>query len=147
MKMNFKMSYIGLIALIGAVLAIASVFLSWVSIEVINWEISGWGLFDETKGFDQYLYPIIVLVLGIVAAVLAMLEFAGKGCTITRIIMLVVGVLIAVFGFLTYDAFTEGFPDFIADTTHMGYGLYFEFAAAVALIIGPILCFMGVLEE
>ena len=143
--MNFKMSYVGLIALIGAVLAIASVFLNWAT--GINEGLSGWEMFDDLEGFDQYLYPIIVLALGIVAAVLAMLEFMDKGCQITRIIMLVVGILVAVFSFLTYNAFTDAFPKAIADTIDMGYGLYFEFAAAVALIIGPILCFMGVLEE
>jgi hypothetical protein len=141
--MGFKMSYIGIIALIGAVLAIASVFLNWIVIDGTSGGITGWEIFDDIGDFnDMYFLPVIVLVLAVVAALLAVLEFVGKGSMITRIIMLILGILIIVLSYLTYS-------DVVGDSPilEMGYGLYFEFAAAVALIIAPVLCFAGVLDE
>jgi len=146
--MNFKMSYIGLIALIGAVLAIASVFLNWIVVDagfLGNGSATGWDITDWNN-FDQSLYPMIVLILGIVAIVLAMLEFLGTGSQITRIIMLLLGVLVIVLGFLTYNGCVDYFGLF-GEILDMGYGLYFEFAAGVALIIAPILGLAGVLDE
>jgi len=147
--MNFKMSHIGIIALIGAVLAIAAVFLNWVVIDagpLGSGSATGWEIFDQGDKFDQFLYPLIVLILGIVAAVLAMLEFLGMGCPITRAVMIVLGILIIVFGFLTYSGYEDQLGPF-GELLDMGYGMYFEFAAGIALIIAPVLCFAGVLEE
>jgi len=141
--MGFKMSYIGIIALIGAVLAIASVFLNWIVIDGISGGITGWEIFDDIGDLnDMYFLPVIVLVLAVVAALLAVLEFMGKGSMMTRIVILIIGLLVIVLSYLTYN-------DVVGDSPilEMGYGLYFEFAAAVALIIAPILCFAGVLDE
>jgi len=149
--MNFKMSYVGILVLVGALIAMASVFMDWAVMEYLgNKEgIKGWDFYDEVGDiFDQHLYPMIVLILGIVAILMGVLEFTGMGNTVTRVITLILGVLVIVFSYLTYSGYIDlatsfGMEDFVS----MGYGMYLEFVAGILLIVAPILGLAGVLDE
>ena len=142
--MEFKMSYIGIIALIGAVLAIASVFLGWFVLDLGIFgksDISGWEIFDDSGSYDLSYIPLVILIIGIVAALLAVLEFAGMGSMITRIVLLVLGVLVIALAYYLYSDINE------SGIFDMGVGMYLEFAAGIALIIGPLLGIVGVIDE
>jgi hypothetical protein len=149
-KMDFKMSYIGIIVLIGALIAMASVFMDWAVAEFMgNKEgITGWDFYDEGKdAFDQYLYPMIILILGVVAIIMGILEFTGMGNTVTRVITLILGVLVIVFSYLTYSGYLDLFPAAMEEFIDMGYGIYLEFLAGIMLIVAPVLGLTGFLDE
>ena len=147
--MGFKMSYIGIIVLVGALIAMASVFMDWVVIDFLGKEgVTGWDFYDEAgDAFDQYLYPLIVLILGVVAIIMGILEFTGMGNTATRVITLILGVLVIVFSYLTYSGYMDMFPSGMEEFIDMGYGMYLEFVAGIMLIVAPILGIAGVLDE
>jgi len=134
--MKKKVSYIGIIALIGAMLSVMAVFLNWITAEVVDIGMSGWELYMGIEEFSQYFFPLIVLVSGVIAVVLAALEILDMGNEITRIAMLITGVLIIAFSFYTYYAFTDDVGE-LAVAFDMGIGVFLEIIAGVILMITP----------
>jgi len=140
--MGFKMSYVGIIVLLGALLALVGVFLDWYFVDITNMRVSGWDIFDLGDIYDLYYLPLIVLILAALALILGLLEFAGKSSPITRILLIVFGLLIAVLSFVVYN-------DIVGDSNlaEMGIGLYMEIIAGIMLILAPVLAMAGVLKE
>ncbi|NLL95477.1 MAG: hypothetical protein GX224_06995 [Thermoplasmatales archaeon] len=77
-------NYGPVIGLLGGMLAIFGLFLAWISIETTflffttTFEATGWEIFqDYNDGFDYYYIPLIVMVLGIVACLVAIVSVSG----------------------------------------------------------------------
>lgn len=149
MEMKFKLSYVGLIGVIFAVIALAAIFFDWVAADVGNISWTGWELFsDADDSYDGYMryYPVLTLVAAVVALLVYALEFVGLGSNITRIVGIVFGVLVIVFAFLAYNEFTDLLGP-ASDMVSMGAGLYLTFVGGIGVAVAGILGFLGILPE
>jgi len=138
--MEFKMSILGIIVLVGAILAIVALALTWMSGGGIS--ATGFDFIDlimkySISEFEIYV-PLICLILAIVALVMALLEFLGMGnMMITRIPVMVIGLLIVVLCiFMARD-------DFAVVTI----GFYLEVIAGIVIFIAPLLSILKILPE
>jgi len=136
-KMEIKINYIGIIALIGAMLAVLAMFLNWITSDFLDMGLTGWELYKGDE-FGQYLSSIFVLAFGVVAVVLAALEFLSLGNRIIRITIFFLGVLILMFSFSTYGIFIEDMGLF-RKLFSMGYGILLEFVAGVTLMAASVI--------
>ena len=134
--MKKKVSYIGIIALIASMIAVLAVFTEWIVTDIEDIGMSGWELYMGVEDLFQYFFPLIVLVSGVIAVVLAALEILDMGNEITRIAMLITGVLIIAFSFYTYYALCLEVGE-LAVGFNMWIGVFLEIIAGVILIITP----------
>jgi len=138
--MEFKMSLLGIIVLVGAILAIVAMALAWSS--GAGWSISGFDAIEfamKTSGvpWDAYI-PLICLILAIVALVMALLEFLGMGnMMFTRIPVMVIGILIVVL--CIYSARD--------DFSYAGIGFYLVVISGIVLLVAPLLSILKILPE
>ena len=157
-----KISIVGILVLIGAVMALAAVFLDWVTITFNILDLSesgtGWDIFRE-NGTDgapsrfMFNMPVVVLALAAIAIILALLDFLGKGNSITNIVILIIGALIIALSFLTYNEFSAFFNELDPSGAwkafidiKMAIGLFIEFAAGAILILASVLKLAKVAE-
>jgi hypothetical protein len=93
----------GVVALIGAVVAMIGVFLTWLGDGIVS--ITGWDIFTNWDGiFDLYFAPLAVLGLGVLALVAAGWGITGKGGAGSRILLAIAGLgMIALPALLLYD--------------------------------------------
>ena len=138
--MEFKMSLLGIIVLVGVILAIVALALTWVS--GLGMSFSGFDYIEaamKTSGAPIDLYiPLICLILAIVALVMALLEFLGMGnMMFTRIPVMVIGLLIVML--CVYMA-RDGL-----DGAKIGF--YLEIVAGIVLLIAPLLSILKILPE
>ena len=139
--MEFKMSLLGIIVLVGAVLTIIGLALAWFSFG--GFEISGFKwiselLSDSTGATWEAWVPLICLILAIVAIVLALLEFLGMGnMMMTRIPVMVLGLLIVV---LSVVSARDGFDA-------AGIGFYLVVISGIVLLVAPLLSILKILPE
>jgi hypothetical protein len=138
--MEFKMNILGLIFLVGGLLALISIFLNWWSVSFLGVTLAsftGLDFITDGGGAEQF-YMIMVLVLAIAAIVLALLEFMGMGNMImTRIPVIVAGALIVVFSILTMKD----------DFGNASIGFYLAVIAGIVLLIAPLLNILKILPE
>ena len=124
----------GIISLIGGVLAVIGVFMEWVD----GLGFTGWDYFDILSKFDgaptSVYVPLFIVILGAIAAIIALLDIAGAGGG--RLLPFIIGILVIV---LPFWMFMDIYPSMtIADIldTLNGIGFYLLLAGGVIMIIG-----------
>lgn len=153
--MEFKMSYVGIIGVIFGIIALVSVFLGWLTVDIFGETdtASGWELFSDVDGApDSYFrwFPLLALIMGVIALIVYALEFVGMGNNITRIVGIVLGVLVIVFAYMGYSEMVSTMNDLmpgIDEFIKMAYGLYVAIIAGIGLAIAGVLGFLKVLPE
>ena len=125
----------GIISLIGGVLAVVAVFMEWVD----GLGYNGWDYFDILSKIDgapvSTYVPLIIVILGAIAAIIALLDIVGAGGG-ARLLPLIIGILVIV---LPFWMFIDIYPSLsIADVLDIfdGIGFYLLLAAGVIMIIG-----------
>lgn len=162
-----KLNPLGIIGIIGALLMIIGVFLSWIDFSVSSsilgssetYSASGLDIFgDSTEisgigqiGYDTitaYTYaPIVSLVCGIIALIATIIPTVynkgkiGKGLGALALILAIVSVVIS---FLFYSdvgayEFTGGLGSILSMSLSVGAGLWVCIAGAIITIIGGII--------
>jgi hypothetical protein len=154
--MEQKINIFGLLVLIGAILALISVFLNWADISIplasYSDSASGFDIVREENGTSLMMMPLVVILMAIIAIILGIMELQGKGLPISKIAMLVIGILVIVLSYLAYNAFLDlGKETLGADwayvTAKMGFGIFMTFASGIILMLASILGLAKVLPE
>ncbi|MCL2143165.1 MAG: hypothetical protein FWH44_02780 [Methanomassiliicoccaceae archaeon] len=139
--MEFKMNLFWLLMLVAGILAIAGVFLDWLSL----WGngVTGWDFFSDGTEYDggfRYYMPVVSLVLGVLVLILALLELMDISVPISKIIVIVLGILVIIMPFITMSEF-DGFMDYL------GTGFWVEVVAGALMVVLPILSIMEILPD
>ena len=161
------MKFLGIIAIIGAILMIVGVFLAWGTYDNLLGEtvkVSGMDFFND-KGMEGTKYtwvPLVALICGIISLLLMILptfvnvEKFQQINNILGIVALVAALVVIIFGILfitqefTYDwgvlgKVTKKFGDFYK----IGIGFWFTLIGAIITFIGgimPILKNKGIIK-
>ncbi|MBQ8179723.1 MAG: hypothetical protein IJ026_04690 [Candidatus Methanomethylophilaceae archaeon] len=142
----------GIVGIIGAILMIVGVFLSWIDIETVilgnssvdsysGWAISDWEYADEL----EYSYaPILALACGVIALITTVLpmfvkdEKIGMILGIVSLLLAIVAVVIMFLfkGDMT-DAVDAGFLGSV--TVSVGIGFWLAMVGAIITALGGIL--------
>ncbi len=133
---NFNI--LGIIGIIGALLMIIGVFLSWVDFDlyIVSESASGWELFtDDDFDFVDYSYaPLVALVCGILSLVVTLvptiLGNLGRILGLVAFILAIVSVAVSLLFYTDFDA-VLGFS--------VGIGMWVCIAGGIITIIGGIL--------
>lgn len=156
-----KFNVLGIIGIIGAILMIAGVFVSWLDISITGFgqafsesytgmDIYSGDIISELDiGFSDitsyYYAPVVALACGIIsiiATIVSTVYCKGKVGKIMGAIALILAIVALVLGFLYYGdvgdyQFTESILGITASLT-IGSGLWIVIAGAVITIIGGI---------
>ena len=161
------MNFLGIIAIIGAILMIVGVFLAWGTYDNLLGEtvkVSGMDFFND-KGMEGTKYtwvPLVALICGIISLLLMILptfmnvEKFQQINNILGIVALVASLVVIIFGILfinqefTYSSIfglkvTAKFSDFY----NTGIGFWFTLIGAIITFIGgimPILKNKGIIK-
>ena len=147
-----KGNILGILALIGAILMIVGVFISWVSLDIIilgSEDYSGWQVYsDEMFSDAEYNYaPLITLVAGIVAFFTAVLPIVLKKPAVNRalgVVSLILGIVALVLMVLFYgqmDSIEIG--GYTLASASAGTGLWISLVGAILLVLGAIVDIAG----
>lgn len=147
-----KGNILGILALIGAILMIVGVFVTWVSFEASAIGLSkvvdytGWDIYSDSDA--EYFYaPLVTLIAGIVAFFTAILPIILKNPTVNRmfgVISLILGIVTLVLTILFYgemDSINIG--ELASFSTNAGMGLWISLVGAVLLVLGAIVDIAG----
>lgn len=147
-----KGNALGIVALIGAILMIVGVFITWVDVEVVilgNGSYTGWQVYtdDTFADADYYYAPLVALIAGIVAFFTAVLPIVLKNATANRIlgiVSLILGIVALILMVLFYGTLNDlvifGYK---VGSVSAGTGLWMSLAGSVLLILGAILDIAG----
>lgn len=122
------------LAILGGALAIIGVFLAWFNYEIVlPWigpislgEQTGWEIFNEqSKNMDYYYFPLIILILGIVACLISVVSFSNGGSGVLNILIgIVLLVLPMLFYYLTFvDGSGKSFGE-VMENVKIGAGIW-----------------------
>ena len=161
------MNFLGIIAIIGAILMIIGVFLTWGTLDLIGGSIklSGMDFFNDANGVHdgtKYTWvPLVALICGIISLLLMILptfvnvEKFQKINNILGIVALVAALLVIIFGILFYTqeltwkvgalSYTEKFTE----VYKVGIGFWLTLIGAIITFIGgimPILKNKGIIK-
>ena len=147
-----KGNILGILALIGAILMIVGVFISWVSLDIIilgSEDYSGWQVYsDEMFSDAEYNYaPLVTLVAGIVAFFTAVLPIVLKKPAVNRalgVVSLILGIVALVLMVLFYgqmDSIEIG--GYTLASASAGTGLWISLVGAILLVLGAIVDIAG----
>jgi len=147
-----KGNILGILALIGAILMIVGVFISWVSLDIIilgSEDYSGWQVYsDEMFSDAEYNYaPLVTLVAGIVAFFTAVLPIVLKKPAVNRalgVVSLILGIVALVLMVLFYGQMDSiSFGSLASLSANAGMGLWISLVGAVLLVLGAIVDIAG----
>lgn len=147
-----KKNLVGLLALLGAILLIVGVFLTWVDVSVSSLlggaseSYSGWDVYKNDDGlFDNISYgyaPLVALVTGILALITTIVPMFYKNDKVWKIlgiITLILGIIAVVLGFLFEGDVSDGFDyGVVKASVDVGAGLWLSVAGAILLVLGGI---------
>ena len=160
------MNFLGIIAIIGAILMIVGVFLTWGSYELLGTHnLTGMDFFNKASGVidgTKYTWvPLVSLICGIISLLLMILptfmnvDKFQQINNILGIVALVMALLVIIFGilFITQEftssgligTYTKKFTDFY----NVGIGYWLVIIGAVITFIGgimPILKNKGIIK-
>lgn len=151
--MNFdKSNIVGIVGLIGAILLIIGVFLTWVDVSVsslfggVSESYSGWDVYKNDDGlFDDISYgyaPLVALITGILALITTIVPMFYKNDKIWKVlgaITLILGIVAVILGFLFNGDVSDGFDyGVVKASVDVGAGLWLSIAGAILLILGAI---------
>ena len=132
----------GIVALIGAIVAIVGVFSGWVTLDPgSNSEtVTGWSL-TVGEGLLKSSDPYLIVGLAAVAVVLAILLFAGVARVAVRIVTILVGlgiVGVAIANWMSIASFvTDNLPESFEATGAIGF--YLAIAGGVLVAIAGLM--------
>ena len=141
--MNFKVTAYGALLLVGALVALISIFLNWIDIGTEAW--TGWEIFSD-RFENYYVVPIVLFVLAMMVIGAAIDEFIGRFDsirTVLRAIVLIIGVVIIL---LSLILASNGFsvPGWMGD---VAIGFYMAVAAGALITVSAILSLPKVLQS
>ncbi|MCL2143179.1 MAG: hypothetical protein FWH44_02850 [Methanomassiliicoccaceae archaeon] len=153
--MEQKISIFGILVIVGAVLALISVFLNWMDLSVpgvYSDSATGWDIFIEENGTFFMKMPLVIIVMAVSVILLGILDLMGKGQQVSNIAILIIGVLVIALSYLAYNAFEDLGKETLGVwwslvKVKMGYGIFLAFASGIIMIIAPILKMAKVLPE
>lgn len=150
---EMKRSYlIGIVGIVGALLMIIGVFLSWIDVSVTlpilgseTSSASGWDIFSDGDYADiAYNYaPVVALVCGILSLIATAVPTVAHGryAKVLGIVVLILAVVSVILSFLYYSnlgEFDESIFGFGASLS-AGAGVWVCVAGSIIAIIGGIL--------
>ena len=150
-----KGNILGILALIGAILMIVGVFVSWVSFEASTllgstaYDYTGWQVYSDDMFSDaEYNYaPLVTLVAGIVAFFTAVLPIVLKKPAVNRmlgVVSLILGIVALVLMVLFYGQMDSiSFGSLASLSANAGMGLWISLVGAVLLVLGAIVDIAG----
>lgn len=134
---------LGIIAIVGALLMIIGVFLSWIDISILgNVEgSSGWEIATDSDGEIEYYYaPIVALVCGVISLIAMIFPMVmpakniGKALGALGLILAIVTIIVTILFYNDLDTGT-----IFGISISIGAGVWVVIAGAVITIIGGIL--------
>jgi amino acid transporter len=148
MAMDMKnMNLLGIIAIIGAVILIVGVFLTWLSIGDAT--ASGWKVYtDGSNGDLKYTYvPLLALICGIISLVLMIVptfmnvEKFKQINMILGIIALILAIVVVICGILFYtQSWTAlGVTIKLTDIYKIGIGFWLVLIGGIITMVGGLM--------
>ncbi|MDO5861508.1 MAG: hypothetical protein Q4Q58_01725 [Thermoplasmata archaeon] len=143
-----KANVLGIIGLIGAILLIVGVFLTWAeaSFDIVIYSASesytGWDIYSEGMDAEYNYAPLVALIAGVVAIITTIIPIVLKNATANRllgVITLILAVVAIVLMVLFYGQMeTLEISGYTVASVTAGYGLWVSIAGAVILALGGI---------
>lgn len=143
--MASNINILGIIGIVGAILMIVSVFLTWAEINLILFKgtATGWEIFTDSNlsKLDYSFTPLVALISGIVSLVAMILPtFANsdslkKTNNILGIVSLIIAIVVIVLGILFMTQSWEG----ISMMDYIQYGFWLTLIGAIIVVIGGIM--------
>ena len=140
-----NINILGIIGIVGAILMIVSVFLTWVEVNFIIFKgtASGWEIFTNStlSKLDYSFTPLVALISGIVSLVAMILPtFANsdnlkKTNNILGIVSLIIAIVVIVLGILFMTQSWEG----ISMMDYIQFGFWLTLIGAIIVVIGGIM--------
>lgn len=145
---------VGIVGLLGAVLLIVGVFLTWIDLDFSSLlgsaseSYSGMDVYSNDDGyFDDITYgyaPLVALIAGIVALIttIAPMFYHNDGVwKALGVVTLILGIVTVILGFLFRGDVTDGFEigGLMKASVSVGAGLWVCIAGGILLIIGAII--------
>ena len=131
----------GVLALIGGALAAVGVFLAWIDIGGLL-VITGWEYFDYGGSFEElnfYMVPLIVLVLGVIAILLAGISLGGKTGGGSRLFFVIIGLALIVLPILFILDMNSGFFTTEQLMEILGIGFYMSLAGGLLVLVAAVI--------
>ena len=148
MAMDMKnMNLLGIIAIIGAVILIVGVFLTWLSIGDAT--ASGWKVYTDAKDSDmKYTFvPLVALICGIISLVLMIVptfmnvDKFKQINVILGLIALILAIVVVICGILFYTQSWTAFGVTIklADIYKIGIGFWLVLIGGIITMVGGLM--------
>jgi hypothetical protein len=148
--MASNVNILGIIGIIGAILMIVSVFLTWAELDLVFFKGSatGWDIFSDSNLSDMINYsftPLVALISGIVALVAMILPtFANsdnlkKTNNILGIISLLIAIVVIVLGILFMTQSWDLGVGTVSMMSHIAFGFWLTLIGAIIVVIGGIM--------
>lgn len=148
MAMDMKnMNLLGIIAIIGAVILIVGVFLTWLSIGDAT--ASGWKVYTDAKDSDmKYTFvPLVALICGIISLVLMIVptfmnvDKFKQINVILGLIALILAIVVVICGILFYTQSWTAFGVTIklTDIYKIGIGFWLVLIGGIITMVGGLM--------
>ena len=148
MAMDMKnMNLLGIIAIIGAVILIVGVFLTWLSIG--DTTASGWKVYTDAKDSDmKYTFvPLVALICGIISLVLMIVptfmnvDKFKQINVILGLIALILAIVVVICGILFYTQSWTAFGVTIklTDIYKIGIGFWLVLIGGIITMVGGLM--------
>ena len=146
-----NMNLLGIIALVGAVILIVGVFLTWLSVDTgFGTETaSGWKVYTDAKDSDmKYTFvPLVALICGIISLVLMIVptfmnvDKFKQINVILGLIALILAIVVVIFGVLFYtQSWTVLGTTFkLTDIYKIGIGFWLVLIGGIITMVGGLM--------
>ncbi len=148
--MDSKFNLLGIIALVGAIIMIVGVFLTWLSLDILGGTatMSGMDVFnDGDSDFSYGFVPLVALICGIIALVLMIVptfvnvDKFEKINNILGLITLILSIIVVICGFLFYLQSWDvlGTKVSLTDVYDVGIGFWLVIVGGIITMIGGLM--------
>ena len=149
--MERSTNILAIIGIVGGAMLIAGVFLNWITINIIGYNLgsaTGWDIFDGLKDADGIKYtflPLIDLICGILAVVMMIIPTFANGDGYKKInnILGIIVVLFSIAIIVISILFMTQSWDFLGGTirlsSYIQYGFWITLIGAIITLIGGIM--------
>ena len=132
---------VGAVAVLGAVLALVALFVSWVDGSIFGVKIAsltGFEVLTDSEPGKLEYRPLMVLAGAIVAALVGILALSGKGGVFSSVALAVMGIVIIVGAILIFPDLEEYDLLGLPFKESAGIGLYLTIAAGAIVALAPV---------
>ena len=147
--MSRNANILGVVAIVGSVMMIASVFLTWVQIEIealdFDFTLTGWEVFYEwgdTISMKYAIVPLLSLICGIIVlALMAIVTFFNHGNyrkmnIVIGAITMVLALVIIIYSILFMNKSWDLFIITINLSDYLKYGFWLNMAGSFLAFVG-----------